>query len=75
VAERIRSGLLTPTLCVSYAGDLARLEQLPGYAELKAVATEHGVEIYASVASITACINVGEGALAIGFCAPAHEFQ
>jgi DegV family protein with EDD domain len=75
VAERIRSGLLTPTLCVSYAGDLARLEQLPGYAELKAVAAEHGVEIYTSVASITACINVGEGALAIGFCAPAHEFQ
>ncbi len=75
VAERIRAGLLTPTVCVTYAGDLAKLEKLPGYAELKAVAQEHGVSIYASVASITACINVGEGALAFGFCAPGHEYK
>ena len=38
VAERIRAGLLTPTVCVTYAGDLAKLEKLPGYADLQAVA-------------------------------------
>lgn len=75
VGERIRAGLLTPTLCVTYAGDLDKLEKLPGYAELKTIAANHGVTVYASVASITACINVGEGALAFGFCAPAHEFK
>ncbi|HWY23977.1 MAG TPA: DegV family protein [Nevskia sp.] len=75
VAERIRAGLLAPTLCVTYAGDLAKLENLPGYQDLKAVARQHDVSIYASVASITACINIGEGALAFGFCAPEHEFR
>jgi len=74
-AERIRAGLLAPTLCVSYSGDLEKLEKLPGYQELKAVAHEYGVTLYASVASVTACINVGEGALNIGFCAPEHEFK
>ncbi|MDR3415854.1 MAG: DegV family protein [Nevskia sp.] len=72
--ERIRAGLLTPTLCISYAGELANLERLPGYLDLKAVALQHGVEVYASVASITACVNVGEGAVAIGFCSASHEF-
>jgi DegV family protein with EDD domain len=75
VGERIEAGLLAPTLCVSYAGDLDKLETLPGYGELKALAAAHGVAVYASVASITACINVGEGALAIGFCAPEHEYK
>jgi DegV family protein with EDD domain len=75
VGERIRAGLLTPTLCVTYAGDLDKLDKLPGYDEVKAIAAEHGVTIYASVASITACINIGEGALAFGFCAPSHEFK
>lgn len=75
VVERIRAGLLTPTLCVSYTGELAKLEAMPGYQDLKAEADKHGVSVYASVASITACINVGEGALSIGFCAPEHEYK
>ncbi len=75
VAERIRGGLLTPTLCVTYAGDLEKLEKLPGYQELKMVAQEYRVKLYTSVASITACINIGEGALAFAFCAPEHEFK
>ena len=57
------------------AGELAKLDQLPGYDEVKAAAREHGVTIYSSVASVTACINIGEGALAFGFCAPEHEYK
>ena len=75
VTERIRAGLLTSTVCVSYGGNMERLERLPGYLELKQAAADHGVQLYASVASVTACINVGEGALNIGFCAPEHEFH
>jgi DegV family protein with EDD domain len=75
VGERIKAGLLAPVVCVSYTGELEQLENLPGYAELKSVAQQHGVALYTSVASITACINVGEGALNIGFCAPEHEFK
>lgn len=75
IIERIQAGLLAPTLCVSYTGDLEKLEAMPGYQELKAEAAKQGVAVYTSVASITACINVGEGALSIGFCAPEHEYR
>jgi DegV family protein with EDD domain len=74
-AERIKAGLLTPTLCVSYTGPLEKLEGLPGYPELKAMAEEHGVKVYASAASVTCCINTGEGAFNLAFCAPNHEFK
>jgi fatty acid-binding protein DegV len=75
ISDRIRAGLLTNTVCVSYGGNMEKLERLPGYLEMKEVAAEHGVQVYASVASVTACINVGEGALNIGFCAPEHDFK
>lgn len=68
-AERVRAGLLTPILCVSYGGDLAELEALPGYAALKAVCAERGVEVYESPMSLTGMINVGTGAVTIGFAA------
>jgi len=72
--ERVRAGLLTPTLCVSYGGELKELEALPGYAELLALCREHKVDVYPAVMSMTGAINVGEGALALGFAAPPHEF-
>jgi DegV family protein with EDD domain len=75
IIERIRIGLLAPTLCISYTGELEKLEALSGYQEMKQAAADAGVAVYTSVASITACINVGEGALAIGFCAPDHEYK
>ena len=75
VSERIRAGLLTPTICVSFTGELEKLQKLPGYQELIEVAQQHAVTVHTSVASITACINVGEGALNIAFCAPEHEFK
>ena len=75
VIERIKAGLLAPTLCISYTGNLEKLEALDGYQELKKAAAKKDVAVYTSVASITACINVGEGALAIGFCAPEHEYK
>ena len=73
--ERIKRGLLTPTLCLSYGGDLSKLEALPGYAELERIAQTNGVEIYTSLMSMTGVVNVGEGALAMGFAAPEHELK
>lgn len=74
-SDRIRAGLLAPTLCLSYTGELEHLQEMSAYQDMLAVARQHEVEVHASVASITACINVGEGALNIGFCAPEHEFK
>jgi len=73
--ERMQSGLLTPTLCLSYAGELDDLYRLPGYSEMAEVASDRGIELLTSVMSITGVINVGEGAVAIGFCAAPHEFE
>ncbi|WP_293000604.1 DegV family protein [Nevskia sp.] len=72
--RRIKFGLMTRTLCVSYAGDLTQLYKMPGYVELQNVATRSGIELLTSVMSITGAINVGEGALAFGYCAAPHEF-
>ncbi len=69
----VQRGLLTPTMAVSYGGDLAELEKLPGYDRLVAACEENGVEFFQSVMSITGMVNVGEGALIVGFAALPHE--
>ncbi len=65
--SRINAGLLTPTLCVSYGGELAELHQLPGYAQLQAECKNHGVELLETVMSLTGMINVGKGAMTLAF--------
>lgn len=72
-ARRVRAGLLVPLVCVSYGGDLAVLPQLPGYVELRAACEECGVELMEAPMSITGMVNVGEGAVTLGFAAEEHE--
>ena len=70
--QRVRAGLLVPVLCVSYGGDLSELEALPGYAMLKQTCVEHNVEVLESTMSVTGMINVGVGAVTLGFAAAEH---
>lgn len=72
--ERVRAGLLTPTLCLSYGGELEQMRALPGYAALVAACDEHHVERFETVMSLTGMVNVGAGSLTLGFAAPAHGF-
>ena len=58
---------MTPTLCLSYGGELSEMRALPGYHELRAVCDEHNVEVFESVMSLTGMVNVGKGALVVGF--------
>ena len=74
VVGRVKAGLLTPTICLSYGGDLAAMRELPGYALLMATCREANVEVFESVMSITGGVNVGEGALCIGFASEPHEY-
>jgi len=74
-ARRVRQGLLVPAVCVSYGGDLATLAQLPGYAGLRAACAETGVLLTEAPMSITGMVNVGEGAVTLGFAAEEHEAQ
>lgn len=71
-AQRVRAGLLVPVVCASYGGDLAVLSHLPGYIELREACDECGVELMEAPMSITGMVNVGEGAVTLGFAAEDH---
>jgi DegV family protein with EDD domain len=70
--QRVRAGLLVPMVCVSYGGDLAVLSHLPGYVELRHACEECGVELMEAPMGITGMVNVGEGAVTLGFAAEDH---
>ena len=72
--ERIQAGLMTPTLCVSHGGELAELRALPGYARLRETCAANNIELFESVMSLTGMVNVGKGAVVVGFAAPPHRF-
>lgn len=73
-ARRVAAGLLTPTLALSYGGELDEMRALPGYAALREACDAQGVEVFESVMSLTGMVNVGKGALVVGFAAEPHAF-
>ncbi|MGV8942334.1 MAG: DegV family protein [Lysobacter sp.] len=73
---RIRTGLMTPTVCLSYGGQLDEMRSLPGYTALREACAANNIELFESVMSLTGMVNVGKAALAVGFAAegqPAFE--
>lgn len=74
VGKRVAAGLMTPTLCLSYGGELSELRALPGYAALRQLCAAHAVEMLESVMSLTGMVNVGKGALTLGFADGPHAF-
>ncbi|HEX5803815.1 MAG TPA: DegV family protein [Azospira sp.] len=68
-AERMRRGLGSPYVCISYGGSLDALQKFPGYGALESAARETGVEILLSPMSKTAAVNVGPGAVSLAFAA------
>lgn len=73
-AERIRKGVASPYVCISYGGDPADLDGMPGYDHLKLVAKENGVELLVKMMSITCAIYMGRGAITLALAAPKHRF-
>ena len=65
--KRIQAGLMTPTVCISYGGELDEMRALPGYAELRAACVDNNIELFESVMSLTGMVNVGKGAVVVGF--------
>jgi DegV family protein with EDD domain len=74
-ARRVESGLLTPTLCLSYGGELEEMRALPGYARLRETCADRNIDVYESVMSLTGMVNVGKGAVVVGFAADPHTFD
>ncbi len=68
-AAAVKRGLLVPAVCVSYGGELADLEALPGFSGLADACNAAGVTLYKSVMSITGMVNVGTGAVTLGYAA------
>lgn len=75
VGQRVKGGLMTPTVCISYGGELADLQALPGYAMLRETCQAHGVDVFEAVMSLTGMVNVGKGAVTIGFADGPHTFN
>ena len=67
--------LMTPTLCVSYGGELEELHALPGYAMLKQACAANGVEMFETVMSLTSMVNIGKGGLALGYAAETDKVE
>lgn len=74
-AERVRAGLLVPVVCTAYGGDLSELPKLPGYAKLVEACQACNVTLMQAPMSITGMVNVGEGAVTIGFAAEEHSIE
>lgn len=75
VSKRVHAGLLVPVVCISYGGDLAEVPRLAGFEALRAACEECKVELMIAPMSITGMVNVGEGALTIGFAAEEHVVE
>lgn len=73
--DRVRAGLLVPVICAAYGGDLAELPKLPGYGKLEQACQEYNVTLMQAPMSITGMVNVGEGAVCIGFAAEEHDVE
>jgi DegV family protein with EDD domain len=71
-SKRVQAGLLVPSLSLSYGGDLEEMRALTGYHALTRVCGDAGVEILESPMSITGMVNVGEGAMTLGFASEDH---
>jgi DegV family protein with EDD domain len=66
-ARHVELGLAAPSVCVSYAGPLQSLVNLPGFAQLNAVCRRHAVTLFTSVMSMTGTLTLGPEALTVSF--------
>ncbi len=68
-SEQVRRGLLTPTVSVSFGGDMDALHHLPGYSRLRDTCRERNVEFFECFMGLSGLVNVGKGALVVAFVA------
>ena len=73
--KRVRAGLLTPTMNLSYGGEMEEMRKLPGYDRLRETCAEHNVEVFESFMGLSGLVNVGRGAMVLGFASEPHKFE
>ena len=67
VTKHVGLGLSVSTVCVSFAGDPAELQTMPGFEELSAECRRRRVELVTSVMSMTGSMKLGPRALCASF--------
>jgi DegV family protein with EDD domain len=73
--SQIRAGLMTPTMSLSYGGELGEMRALPGYDDLRVTCASYNIELFESVMSLSGMVNVGKGAVVVGFGAESRKFE
>ena len=72
--KRVREGLLSPYVCVSYGIPDEEFEQLPGVARLREACEQNNVTLLCCRGGITSGIYVGPESIGLALAAPSHEF-
>ncbi|GAB3379958.1 DegV family protein [Lysobacter fragariae] len=70
-----RGDLATPTLGVSFGGELEELRALPGYSTLRQACAVNHVEMIESMMALTSMVNIGKGGLALGYAASTDKIE
>jgi len=65
--KHVALGLATPTVCVSYAGELTELYAMPAFEALSAECRRRRTELIATVMGMTGSIRLGPRALSVSF--------
>ena len=65
--RRVGAGLLTPCVCVSYAGDVADVRGWPAFSALEDACIRHGVALHLGTMSMSNALTIGAEGLAISF--------
>ena len=66
-ANEVNRGLSVPYFTLSYGGPLEQLREFRGYDNLVLACRNNGVELLESLMSLTGIINLGPGAISLGF--------
>jgi DegV family protein with EDD domain len=70
-----RRELMTPTVAVSFGGELDELHALPGFDWLQQACRANNVELFEAVMSLSGMVNVGKGGLALGYAAETGKIE
>ncbi len=66
-AHHVALGLSTPTVCVSIAGPIDALRDLPAFAALSSECKRQKIELIITPMSMVGCINLGPRAISVAF--------
>ncbi|MBU2862702.1 DegV family protein [Reinekea marina] len=73
--EKVEQGLLSPFVCISYAGDPKELHKLAGFNELKLAIKARKYQLITTPMSLSGGVNLGPGTLSVGFATTPYEWK